>query len=492
MDNCEKYSENIAYHISGEDYTYGDLKIEILKISRLLAENSDEGKVVGVLFSDDIHSYSALFACWYAGKAFVPLNVLNPVDRNFDIIEQAGIKTVLYSDTAVNLDHFASLKLNLLNIGMANHVLAKDQLIFPADDQLAYLLFTSGSTGIPKGVPIHFEALNSFLQYFIRDYDITEKDKFLQIYDISFDGSIPSYLAPLCFGASAYTVSPLEIKYLSAYKLIRNHELTVIKMTPSILAYFKPFFKDMLLEKVRYSIFGGESLSDNLAKEWSKCVPAARIQNVYGPTEATVFCLRYEWLSDENILSNKGIVSLGKPTGENEFLIIDNDGHIVEDGEKGELCIKGPQLFHGYWNNKQNKESEKFLFIEKDGQRLKYYKTGDLAFKDHDGNYMFCGRIDSQIKIQGYRVELNEIEYHSRQFSKLSNLAAIGIENPLGINEIHLYTENGKGMESDLLSYLQSRLPVYMVPSKIIDMPELPKSVSGKIDRAELKKLSQK
>ena len=492
IENCGKYSCNNAYYINGKGYSYEHLKSEILKITKLLIENINNEKLIGVFTNNDIYSYAALYACWYAGKTFVPLNLENPIGRIQDIIEQTGIRTVLCSQESYNCDKFSGLNVRYLNIEVKNPELPEDQLIFPDKDQLAYILFTSGTTGKPKGVPIHFEALNSFLKFFVTDYDITENDKFLQIYDIGFDGAVPSYLAPLCFGASVYTVPPDEIKYLSAYKLIRKHDLTVVKMTPSILAYFKPFFKEMLLEKVRYSIFGGEALPESLANEWSKCVPRAQIQNVYGPTESTVFCLRYEWESSESIKSNNGIVSIGKPSGDNEFLVIDKKDQILKEGEMGELCVNGPQLFKGYWHSDKRKEKDKYFYIEKNGKRLKYYKTGDLVFKDTKGNYMFCGRIDSQIQVQGYRVELGEVEQHSRDFLGLNNLAAIGVENSQGTTEIHLFTEGAKDKETELRNHLLTRLPKYMIPTKIIDLTELPKSAGGKIDRAKLKKMALK
>lgn len=492
IQNCKKYSCRTAYHINAKDYSYEELKSEILKITKLLIESVNNEKLIGVFSNNDIYSYAALYACWYAGKTFVPLNLDNPVGRIRDIIEQTGIRTVLCSQNSFSYDKYSELDLTYLNIENNNPELNEDQLIFPDEEQIAYLLFTSGTTGIPKGVPIHFEALNSFLKHFIIDYDITENDKFLQIYDISFDGAVPSYLAPLCFGASVYTVPPDEIKYLSAYKLIREHDLTVVKMTPSILAYFKPFFKEMLLEKVRYSIFGGEALPVGLAKEWSKCVPVAKIQNVYGPTESTVFCLRYEWESGKSIESNNGVVSLGKSSGENAFIVIDKKDQIIKDGEKGELCVTGPQLFIAYWNPDQSLRKDKYIYIEKRGKNLKYYKTGDIVYKDKKGNYMFCGRIDSQVQIQGYRVELGEIEQHSRDFLELNNLAAIGVENSHGTIEIHLFTEGAKNKETELMNHLLSRLPKYMIPAKITDLPELPKSTGGKIDRAKLKKMALK
>jgi acyl-coenzyme A synthetase/AMP-(fatty) acid ligase len=169
-------------------------------------------------------------------------------------------------------------------------------------------------------------------------------------------------------------------------------------------------------------------------------------------------------------------------------VIVDENLKLVSDGEKGELCLTGDQVTSGYWRN-DAKTTEAFFELYFEGQNRRFYRTGDLSFKNTEGEYMYCGRMDAQVQIQGYRVELGEIESHARNFLQMSNLACVSMENQLGITEIFLITENAKDKEDQLKSYLQSQLPRYMIPRKIINFNELPKSAGGKINKSEILKL---
>ncbi|MCF8380187.1 MAG: AMP-binding protein [Bacteroidales bacterium] len=486
----EEFPDRTAFHIQGISFSYSELKRVTFKIAKSIkATCSSEEKIIGIYTYDDLETYASILACWITGKAYVPINPETPEARNKDIIFESELGTLL-SSHHLKIDKTDFPRLKLID---TSKLKGEDHLpvpIIPDISDLAYILFTSGSTGKPKGVTINHGNLNSFIYHFIHSgYKLSEKDRFLQIYDLSFDASVHCFSVPLSLGASIYTVPPNEIKYLYAFKLMRDHELSFVKMPPSTLAYLKPYFDKIKLTHLRYCLLGGEAFSAQLARDWKSCLPNALIQNVYGPTELTVNCLIYNWMSPGK--EYMGVVSIGKTFGDNEAVILDSENRMITDGTKGELCVSGNQVTPGYWKNESANLSS-FINIAKDGTHRRYYKTGDVVFKDKDGDYMFCGRIDSQIQVQGFRVELGEIEQHSREFLKLSNLAAIGVENSQGTTEIHLYTEKAKGREAELRKYLMQRLPKYMIPVAIIDLDVLPKSVGGKIDRSELKKRSVK
>ena len=183
----------------------------------------------------------------------------------------------------------------------------------------------------------------------------------------------------------------------------------------------------------------------------------------------------------------KGIVSLGKPMKHTKAIVVDENMKPVKQGAQGELCLAGGQLTPGYWNNpKQNKEA---FFTHAIGDTLTYYRTGDSAYVDANGNFVFCGRIDYQVKIQGYRVELHEIEHHARQYGKCRNVAAVAYQNTFGTTSIHLFLEDGREHVGTIVDFLKTRLPYYMIPSGVTSIEHLPLNNNGKTDRKALLQL---
>jgi acyl-coenzyme A synthetase/AMP-(fatty) acid ligase len=236
-------------------------------------------------------------------------------------------------------------------------------------------------------------------------------------------------------------------------------------------------------------LLGGEAFSSTLAEQWSRCVPNTQIQNVYGPTEATINTHIFSWNSNKNSQkSNNGILSIGKCFGDSFAIIVDQNLKALPDLQKGELCLGGDQISRGYWKDPK-KTNDAFFEIELDGRLQRIYRTGDLVYKDEDGDFMFCGRLDSQVQIQGYRVELGEIEKHARDFLDQSNVAVLPIVNTNFVTEIFLFIENAAGKESEMLKYLETKIPSYMLPRNIINIQIFPKSSGGKINRKELEKI---
>jgi amino acid adenylation domain-containing protein len=488
--SCERFPEKNAFFINNKFYTYRGFSQIVSNIKYSIEkEETKKGSLIGIIINDDIYTYSSIFAVLFSGNAFVPISPNNPIDRNINIIEQSEIKILLSSEKNSEFENNEKLKaLKILDTTQIENKLLSFDISNISENKLAYLLFTSGSTGVPKGVPITRKALDSFVDaFFALGYKIDENDKFLQMFDLTFDLSIMSYVIPLCIGACVYPVSSKGIKYTGVYDILETHEITFALMVPSILSFLRSYFKDIKLEKLRYSLFCGEALYNDIVGEWSECVPNALIQNVYGPTEATIFCLTYNWnkkYSDEK--SFNGIVSIGKPMNNISAIIIGEDLKFVPDGEKGELCLSGNQLTEGYWKAPE-KNNESFFKSEKNSE--KFYRTGDICFIDKDGDFAYCGRLDNQIKIQGFRVELSEIEHHVRQITGLANVAAIPLVNKFGNTEIYLFVENYKNDTNKIHEYLKSKIPQYMLPVDISSIPVFPLTTNGKINRKVLLEL---
>ncbi|MDR3627029.1 MAG: AMP-binding protein [Ignavibacteriaceae bacterium] len=494
----EKYPGRNAFCINGSFYTYSEFA-KIISGIRLFIDNnitrtSGTPAAIGVTSFNDIETYAAFYAIMFSGFTFVPIDPANPVERNSLMINLAEISTILTSRHDNNIsrmaNEFTSVKFvntkELYNSALpANEIGLK--LPETKQENAAYILFTSGSTGIPKAVPISNKNVNSFMDaFFALGYKIDENDRFLQSSDLLFDLSTMSYMIPLAKGGCVYTVPDEGIKYVNLYIILIEHEITFALMVPSVLSYLRPFFSEISLEKMRYSLFCGEALYADILTEWSKCVPNALIQNVYGPTEATNFCLTYDWSKD--ISMNKvysGIVSIGKPMKNMEAVVVDDNNTVLPENEKGELCLSGLQLTSGYLKN-PDKNKSAFFTTKINGEDKTFYKTGDVAFKDENGDFMYCGRKDFQIKIHGYRIELGEIEFHTRQFTSPANAVAIAYLNELGITQIHLFIENFQDQKDKLLEFLKTKIPHYMLPSKITIVNSFPLNANGKVDRKAL------
>jgi D-alanine--poly(phosphoribitol) ligase subunit 1 len=472
---------NNAFCINEKFYAYEDLARNISKIRKALQFSKTASKNIGLIANDDIETYASIFAIWLEGSAYVPIHPHQPFERCLEIISQANIDLVINSSKN-------NLFSNLQTIESA-HLEFDEFFLQPEptpDNALAYILFTSGSTGKPKGVTITRGNIRAFVDAFWNiGYSINENDRILQPFDLTFDLSVMSYLIPLLKGACAYTVSHDKIKYSYIAQLLDEQSLTVALMVPSAIRYLRPYFDEIELPALRYNLFCGEALPLDLINEWSQCVPNAFIDNVYGPTEDTIFCSHYRFNRKGLSKSYNGILSIGKSMTSGQMIIVNDENLEISEGQQGELCLSGGQLTPGYWNNPE-KNNEVFFT---DNQGAKFYKTGDICFKDSEGDIMYSGRSDNQVKVQGYRVELGEIEHYARESLKGQNAIAIAFENLTGNMEIALFVESELADTSIILEYLKSKMPYYMVPAKILLNKKFPLNSNGKTDRIMLKKL---
>ena len=478
----EKYADNNAFCIDGRYYSYTEFANHISKIRKALRSANPGSKNVGLVANDDIETYAAIFAFWLEGYAYVPLHPQQPVERNLDVMSQAHIEVVFNSN-----DHILLPGIQTINFASFDFDRPLLQPKATPDIALAYILFTSGSTGKPKGVPIMRHNLATFIKSFMDvGFKIDQSDRCLQCFDLTFDVSVQSFLVPLLKGACVYTVPHDRIKYSYVYGLLEDHQLTVGAMAPSMIRYLRPYFEEINIPSMRYNILTAEASPVDLVTEWSNCIPNAEIFDFYGPTEATIYCTYYKFNRRGVVKHLNGMMSIGKPMQALKAIIIDQEGNILGNNERGQLCISGDQLTPGYWNNPQKTE-EAFFEREVEDTVRRFYKTGDFCYIDTEGDIMYSGRMDSQVKIQGYRIELGEIEYHARECLHVQNAVAIPFENHAGNTEIALYVE-GEFTDTDFLyGYLKSKIPSYMIPTRILCTEKFPLNLNGKIDRNVLK-----
>ncbi|MDH7446579.1 AMP-binding protein [Aquimarina sp. 2201CG14-23] len=484
--SIENNYDNNAFCINHNYYTYKDFAQIISNIRSAIRTSVKSTEInIGLITNDDIHTYASIIALWMEGKAYVPLHPEFPISRIDAVMKQAAINTILDSFVdGITFKDYNTLQTN----GLADSEIELTPVNLSEND-LGYIFFTSGTTGTPKGVPITFGNLSGFMDAFwALDYPITNTDRCLQMFELTFDLSVVSYLAPLLKGACIYTIPKDEIKYSYIFELMEDYELTFALMVPSILHYLRPYFDEIDCPAMKYSMFCGEALPLDVTEEWSKCVPNATIANVYGPTECTIYCTDYTYKRNGENKTHNGILTIGKDMKNTATIIVDEENNEVAVGEKGELCLSGAQLTPGYWQNEE-KNKEAFFYKEYRGENIRFYRTGDACKVDENGDILYQGRVDFQAKIQGFRVELSEIEFHAKAVLDKKNTVAVAFTNSIHNTEIGLVIESGAFDTKQLLEDLKTKLPQYMIPTQIKFTDSFPLNTNGKTDRNKLKEL---
>lgn len=461
-----QYPDRNAFYIDGTFYTYQQFAERVSAIRSVIRAAAKNEQIWGLSLHDDLNTYASIFALWMEGKAYVPLHPSWPEERIASIKEQVGCSNVLDAcDAPYTGDEL-------------------DDWVEASEDDLAYILFTSGSTGVPKGVQLTRRNIAAFMDSFWKTgINITPDDRCMQVFDLTFDVSVQSYLVALTRGACVYTVPYGQVKYLYAASLIQEQGITFGAMAPSMLTYLRPYFEEFDASSMKACILTAEACPVDLMEAWYGCAKNTEIYDFYGPTEATIYCTYYKLTRGGENLSLNGIISIGKPLANVQAIIIREDGSLVEGQEKGELCVAGDQVTPGYWKNEEKNSSS---FFVRDGVR--YYHTGDLCYWHESGNIMYSGRIDQQAKIQGFRVELGEIEHHARTFYQNERrVIAIAFQNDKNLTEIALFVEAQTEDTKPLVEYLRTQMPAYMIPTRIIFEPTFPLNKSEKVDRNALK-----
>lgn len=446
IQNCNANPGDTA--IVGEhslQVTYGELLHEALIFSDSIAGAKSKCNWVAVDVAIGWRFYAAALACWMQGKGYMPIDFTFPESRIFKTIHQAAIDVVVSDEKREGLISIwkgSSLKTNAFKQG-----------------DFAYLLFTSGTTGEPKGVPIAQQNLNSFVEHYLKHENIklSKNDVFLQSYGLTFDVSVFCWVMPFLLGATLALPNKGGNKYLNYYKAINDYQVTVTSFVPSVVRLTQQFLPRAKFDSVRYSFFSGETLLGSWAKAWMQAVPNAQVYNCYGPTETVIVCTE-ELL---NILP-EFYFETGKPLP----LGVPFDGINLEL-INGEIVFSGAQCFAGYL--KQSPQ-EKF-------------HSGDLAAYDKHKKLIFNGRKDEQIQWNGYRIELPEIDICIQQRVK-KWCKTVFLEDSAAL--VVFTTEDPK----EIGAIIARNLPAYYKPTKIVQLTVPPLNSNGKLDVAALKQLA--
>ena len=500
---AEKNSSKIALRYpDGKSVDYANLNSLSNQIAAFLLEkNICKGEVIAIFNEKSVFAYSLMLACLKTGIVYSNLDVSSPWPRIEKIIQTCEPKAVFFDQEESEIEHHFFETLPGIQLFNLSHKTLQSQFLSLDKDNLsqtkeihggnpAYIMFTSGSTGFPKGAVMSHSNVLNFIQWGKETFQIKEEDIFTNANPIYFDNSVFDFFTSLYNGATLVPLSHELVKNATQLvKSINESNCTIWFSVPSLLVYLlttKALSKEDFKTVKRIS-FGGEGFPKNKLKQlYEMFGNRMLLYNVYGPTECTCICSSYI-ISDNDFENMNELAPLGHIAPNFGYEIIPLDAN---NSNIGELALIGPCVGLGYYNDMERTTKS---FVQNPNSRFEQlmYKTGDIVEKASNGYLYFKGRIDNQIKHMGYRIELEEIE---AAFSTLTYINEVGvvyqkINSELGQIKAFVSVSDKTIEKAKIVGDLKDLLPPYMIPRVLTIMEILPKNANGKIDRKQLASL---
>ncbi|MFL9906444.1 amino acid adenylation domain-containing protein [Paraburkholderia sp. RL17-337-BIB-A] len=471
-------------------------------------------------------AYVGLLGILKAGFAYVPLNPLVPAARIAAVIEQSGAPLLLVDrQCAALLDEVLALlddcprilllddddgeragddrgaqdtrEMNATRTASAfgdglkrlpSEPGVTESAISRAPHDLAYILFTSGSTGAPKGVPISHANATAYVAGQLHTLGRLPGARYAQLCELTFDPSVHDMFVCWANGGCLYVPKTVEPIYNAAF--IKQHAITHWSSVPSVAGFMQQFRKlgQNEFPSLRVTIFGGEPLPRLLVQAWRRAAPNSRVLNMYGPTETTVACAAFEVTAEFLDDPQHAVMPLGGALPGMELLIVDAALRPVVPGASGELLIGGPQVAAGYLSADEP-GNRRFVAATYPGYSAsRWYRSSDAAREAAGQGIVFQGRLDTQVKIRGNRIELEEVEHVVRICSHTALCAVLAwpVDEAGQACGLIAFVTNAQGSAVQILQACRQRLPAYAVPQRIVTLDVLPLNVNGKIDRKAL------
>lgn len=496
-----------ALWLDGRHYDYRAVASCVSRLARAL--HGFDSSICAILGERSLTAYCAPLACLLAGKTFVPLGIHFPAARMRAMLTRSGAGLLIAGagtdELLADLLDGAETPLEVLRpehgqaaeqpLPAPHRAVADGQFDRGDDSPLnaplatadpAYLLFTSGSTGQPKGVAVGHQALRAYVAAIrTRFPELDEHQRCSQFFEPTFDLALHDLFVTWSVGACLYSV-PADALMLPV-EFANRHRLSVWFSVPSMVATLQRYrlLAPGALPRLTLALFCGEALPEPLAAAWGRAAPGAHTENLYGPTEATIACTAHALDRERD---GDGVVPIGRPLHAMEVAVLDEHDAPVAAGVVGELHLGGVQLADGYWQDPVLTDA-RFPALKVPGRiATRWYRSGDLAMIDAAGVLHYRGRIDRQVKLRGYRVELQEIEAQLRAVAGTNEVAVVPIPvapgNPLqGVAAFVV----GSALDAPtVIRACRAQLPAYMVPTRIHLLESMPLNANGKTDHHRL------
>lgn len=480
--------EATAFISPNKKITYKELWEQSERIAKyILTQNLPKGSPVLVYGHMEPEMAVSFLGCVKSGHPYIPVDTSIPLER-IERISKSSKAELLINVSSVPLDlkessinYFTSVEMEALPTDEGE----VDPSQWVNGDENYYIIYTSGSTGNPKGVQISAANLQSFVDWMVEDFPINGQLCFLNQAPFSFDLSVMDLYPALATGGTLFAITKDMIaKPKLLFEALKKSNVQVWTSTPSFvqMCLMDPSFSEELLPELSVFLFCGEILPVTIARQLKERFPKAKIFNTYGPTEATVAITFVE--ITEEILQQYPNLPVGKAKRDTQVLLLNEEGEEVPAGEKGEIIIVGPSVSKGYLGQKEQTEK---AFFQQDG--VMAYRTGDAGYMENEMLF-YKGRMDFQIKLHGYRMELEEIEHHIAESQYVKTAVVIPVYKDDKIEYLtaaivpaeHSF-EKEYQLTSAIKKELGDKLPAYMIPRKFTYQQELPMTPNGKIDR---------
>lgn len=511
-DSALQYPDHPVMRFQGQSMSYAEMVTRSNQLAHfLIAQGVQRNDRIGVFLNKSFETVIAIYGIMKAGGAYVPLDPLSPLSRLETIAHDCGIKGIISQpNKSKRLNQLAQLRTPLKFVigASCEDTLAvrdyswEDVATFPTDsptvkiiaDDLAYIMYTSGSTGAPKGMMhTHYSGM-SYVKMSAKNYGVQHLDILSNHSPLHFDMSTFDYFTgPYCGATTViipetYTMFPANLS-----KLIQDEKMTIWYSVPFaiIQLLLRGALEQRDLSSLRWIIYGGEPFPRVHLRAIMEHLPTVRVSNSYGPAEVNQ-CTIYELSPASEWEDDDSPVPIGHVIETAEGLVLDDDDSILGVGEMGELVVRTPQMMRGYWGRPDLNQK---VFYRREifpQYTATYLRTGDLVKLREDGMYDFFGRKDHQVKVRGYRVELAEIDNIISSHEAVQEGSSYVIKNDDGdFLEVAVILYEGLTLsEQDLITYLRQHVPTYAVPEKVIVMDSFPRTRTGKIDRRGLKELA--